>query len=188
MATATKQRYRVREGIFYARNPDWSLDPDATNQHRHDSNQVILYKAGAIITSEENLMEKFVNKFEKVIEAGPVVVSEARKKAVDQLILAGVNQEDDRSFLESLTDDGFDRVQRMTAPKSPMESRKVVSPLGEDVTDLFGFAYDHGFKVFRNPAGKHQITKGAATKPINPKPLDAAAIDEFLATYLREVK
>lgn len=182
---ATKNRYEVVAGIHYHHNPDWELSDDGLN--RHDPASHFILKQGNVILSEEDLEKKFVGKFRRVVEGQTVVVTEARKRAIAQLISSGVNTEDDRSFLESLTEDGFERLQRMVAPKQ-MEN-KVSSILGTDVTSEFQQAYDAGCKVFKTPANKYQVTnKSDMNKPLNTKALDASAVDTFVSSHQKEIK
>ncbi len=183
---AEMQAYKLISGIHYEKNPDFKgkslLHPDSTVRYSATDGP-------NIVMSERELDKVFVNKFEKVVpgqNAPAVPVSEDRRSAVARLIGAGW-EEKDRALLESLPEEFF---QRITQPHSPVEaSKKVVSMLGEDVTDLFQRAYDEGFRVFRNATGKHQVTRGGGTgKPLNPKPLEAQDVDSFVGKYLETAK
>jgi hypothetical protein len=186
--TAEKlERYEVLAGIHYGPNPKWQpIMDDGRVINAHDPKRHILYKTSSIVESTENLEEKFRNKFRKVVDKPTVIVTEARKASASQLIFAGGFQEPDRTFLESLSDSDFERVQRIANRGATEERKKVVSHLGEDVTHLFQIAYDHQFLVFRNAGGKHQVARSGETKPINPKPLDGNKVDEFITTFLKE--
>lgn len=182
---ATKGRYEVVVGIAYLHNPDFKLSDDGLN--RHDPASHIVVKGGSVVLSEENLEKRFPGKFKKVVEGLTVAVSEARKQAISKLIASGVNNEDDRSFLESLSEDGFERLQRMIAPKQV--EGKTISVLGSDVTSEFSQAYDGGYKVFKTPANKYQVTnKNDVNKPLNSKALDASAVDTFISSHQKEIK
>ena len=183
--TATKHRYQVVAGIAYLHNPDFRLSEDGLN--RHDPASHFTVKEGNVVLSEEDLEKRFPGKFKRIVEGHTVVVSEARKRAIASLISSGVNTEDDRSFLESLSEDGFERLQRMVAPKQV--EGKVISVLGSDVTSEFQQAYDAGYKVFKTPANKYQVTtKSDPNKPLNTKALDVSAVDTFTSSHQREIK
>ena len=186
MATKQKYRYEIVAGIHYHPNENWHLSADGLNRHESDSHTKFVH--GNVLVSDEDLETRFPGKFRRIVEGQTVNLSEARKKAIDSLISTGVSIEDDRPMLENLTDDAFERLQRMLQPKTHADSKKVISPLGEDVTDLYQQAYDHGFKVFRTAAGKCQVTRGDATKPLNPKALESTAVEGFVTSYLKESK
>jgi hypothetical protein len=178
-------QYKVKCGKYYARNPEYG----GTNPH--DPAAKVMYKRGEIVSTDEDLEANFANAFEKVLEPQKKTVTEARKKAVYGLIELPKSMwtEDDREFLENVDDADFDRLVKKSQPKTLSEGvNKVTSVLGEDVTDTFGRAFDEGFKVFRNAAGKHQVTRGDSTKPLNPSPLDAKDVDKFVDRYLKENK
>jgi len=184
-AAPTKQSFKVLAGIHYERNPNW--DPKGSKPH--DPNRDVKYSQGDIVESDRPLDELFAGKFEKAIPGvnAPVVVTEARRVQVSQLIDGGEWPNDDRKFLEELSEADFHRIIRRSQKTIATEDRKkVTSPLGEDVTDLFQRAYDEGFKVFRNAVGKHQITKSGSAKPINKEPLDADKVDKFVGDFLKE--
>jgi hypothetical protein len=182
---AKKQRFRVLEGQAYLKNPDFA----GTNPH--DPARMTLLTKGQVVDHEEDLEAKWPNKFGKVLDGqGPTIVTEARRNAVSQLIAQGSWGDEDRGFLEGLIDDAFERIQKNAEKKGSVSDsgsgKKHSSPLGEEVTDAFQQAYDNGFRVYRNVSGKHQVTyKG--TKPVNPKPLEAAQVETFVGDYLREV-
>lgn len=180
-AERPREQYRVREGVHYALNADWKGGP------RHSDDRMVRLTKGDVLESSEDLTVKFPNKFDKVTPDGPgqVVVTEERIKTVNQLIAGAGWTEADRSFLQTLPEDGFARITRMSQIQKN-ESKKGTSPLGDDVTDTFQQAYDNGFKVYRNAAGKHQVVLAGQTKPANLKPLEAADVDKFVATYMKD--
>lgn len=182
-----KERYELVQGIHVTPKAEF-LDADpATRRAGHGDTHDTLVK-GAVIESEEDLERKWVNKWRKVTSPAPVVVSEERKQAVSDMLVAGPWQEDDREFLEQLPDDGFQKVSLRTArPEAPQQKKKATSALGEDVTDQFESAQEMGLKVFKNQAGKHQVARpDAVDKPLSGKPLGANEVDKFLENYSKE--
>ena len=108
------------------------------------------------------------------------------------LIKAGVWVEDDRAFLEGMSNVNFERIVRQAnlskeeeegVGSSANESKTVTrqkSPLGEDVTDDFPACGDK-FHVFKNKAGKYQVTTSKdVKKPLGSAPLDAEQVPSFL--------
>jgi hypothetical protein len=178
---ATKEKYRLLCGIHYETNPNYQ------GKDRHHPERVIQYKKDDIIESERELDKVYVNKFAKLIpdENRPtVVVTDFRRQAVSQLISQGSVQEEDRDFLQHLPDENFARMQRMLAKSADIPKKP--SSLGEDVTDTFQRAYDEGFKVFRNAAGKHQVCRSPnIDKPLNLKPLNQNEVEKFVADYMK---
>lgn len=172
-------RYRVVAGQHN------ESDPAVNSTDPFFPKKTTKFNTGDIIESERPLDEIFPNKFEKVVEGGgPVVITDARREAVTKMIQGGTWAEEDRKFLEELSNDGFERVFKRN---QMTERKRTTTVLGEDVTDLFQRAYDEGFKVFRNPAGKHQVTKGtASTKPLNKEPLEQADVDKFVDETLKK--
>ena len=191
-----RHEYELLVGLHYERNPDPSFWKDAEgNRHRvHDPGALICYGKntanGSIVVSDRELDRIFPNKFRKVIhgEQRVVEVTAERRQLVDRLIESGAWQDTDRTLLESLPESFFQRMLERTAPRVPTEG-KVVSTLGEDVTHQHSRAYDEGFRVFKNAAGKHQVTRPPNhDKPLNPKPLAAEAVDEFVDRFLKEAR
>lgn len=139
---------------------------------------------GDVVTTPRDLCALYPGKFELIVEVEPVVVTPARRAAVQELIDGGVWLEEDRSFLEQLTDTNFTRVTRQTAPaKSVDHSKSTV--LGDDVTDEFQQAYDEGYKVYVNAQGKYQVVKGRSKKPLNEEPLEKTQVEEFVSEHLK---
>lgn len=170
-------RFKLLQGQYYHKEPG--------GQAGH-----VLHEAGVnpIVTTEMDLCAKFVNKFERIIDAPPVMVPEERKAAVQELIDDGVWHEDDRTFLNELTSENFARVTRQVeGPSKPLKHGKP-SILGGDMTGNFTKAEDAGLKVFCNPAGKFQVTKSTNTKkPLTREPLeDQEAVEAFIEDYLKE--
>lgn len=180
---AETRRYEIAEGKHY--------EPRRDIPHREATSieNIKCFSKGEVFESDDpNLMRRFPNKFREIIERNKPEVTEARKGSVSMLIQSGTWGEDDRTFLEELSEENFSRLMKkipIGLKELPDETRKVKSPLGEDVTDLFQRAYDEGYKVFRNAAGKHQITKGRS-KPLNPEPLDANQVESFIEAYSKE--
>jgi hypothetical protein len=133
---------------------------------------------------------KFPNKFKDVTKEDNYqpINMDIRRPIVDGLIATGTWDENDRKFLESLPEDNFQRI----IGKVNEMARKVIAPegkstsiLGEDVTASYGLAYDHGYKVFRNPKGKHNVTLlSNVEKPVNPTPLDADKVLGFVERHI----
>jgi hypothetical protein len=190
-----RQRYKLLVGIHSGPNPN-ADQLDFNNPNRHT-----IYKAGDIVDSEEDLVAKFVNKFELAIPGvnAPIVVTEERRKAVAGLIELQLWSEEDRTFLETLPDEGFNRIVRnsskaVTEPVQQGQSNinpGSASPLGDDCTDRFQQAYDHQFKVYRTPAGKYQVHRKDPTgttksdKPLNKQPLEQSEVEPFVAKLLK---
>lgn len=168
-------RYKLLKGQYYA-----PVGPPP-------SQEKTLHIAGVndIITSDVDLIAKFPNKFEKIVEAIPVTVSKERMEAVEALIEEGVWEEGDREFLEQLSDENYVRVTRQVV--APAKKSAKASILGEDVTDDYPKAAEEGLKVFSNPSGKFQVTKATNTKkPLNKDPLeDKAGVEAFIDDYLK---
>lgn len=184
-------RFKVLTSIHYAR-------PDENKKRKgpHNLSHMVPYKRGEIIESDEDLVTKYPNKFERIVEAGPVVVTQARREAVAKLIETEVWTDDDRTFLEELPDSGFNRILRQAKiepPKDPdaeEDKPKATagksSALGDDVTETFSIAVDNDMKVFKNAAGLFQITKGKSKKPINEEPLEEVQVEAWIQSYLEE--
>lgn len=189
-------RFRLLSGRFYDRGQE-----STKKKGPHSLDNMTLHKAGDFVESEIDLVEKFPNKFERVIEPPPIQVSQARKEAVTKLIDSGVWTGEDRTFLQELPDSGFDRILRqagIAAPKAPDEDEEIgddededkakkAKPhklFGDDVTADFTAAEANGLKVYKNAAGKHQILKGRGTKPINPEPLDEDQVHDAIGEYV----
>lgn len=176
MADKVKQRFRVLAGIHSEgtregtdANGDPALEP--INYQANDPNN-------NVVESTRPLDRIFPNKFERIVEQAPpkAAVSDDRRAAVGAMVESGRWSEDDRDFLEQLPEDRFVKVGGSTfAGAAKIESM----PLGEDVTAQFkGLPPD--YKVWRNAAGKHQVTKGTdAAKPVNKDALDQAQVVKF---------
>jgi hypothetical protein len=191
-APARKRRYRVIAGQHWARNPAYN---PSTNEGRDRRKSHVLYKQGDVIESEENLAQKYDGKFELIPEMPQVEVTAERRQAAKALIDSGSWTQEDKEFLETMPPDNFQRVMRnaMQGGKTPppMESEppptgKKASTLGENITAKFQVAYDEGFQVWVNLAGKHQVTMGNSKKPINPEPLAEEEVDKWVMAYLKE--
>lgn len=202
------RRFRVLDGIHY----HTAVGVDPTKRHKSGDDMIRMTK-GDVIESDEDLVTKFVNKFEVIPEGPPPPpTSAARRQAVSQLLESGPWTEDDRAFLEGLSEDGFARVSKRISvpaggvgqpalstlpagtpvPSTPVagpgpstDSKLATSHFGEDVTSLFQQAYDNNFKVFRNVAGRHQVLRSGGTKPLNKEPLGADGVDRFVAQQLK---
>lgn len=184
-------KFRVLEGEHHELNPEYrSNDP-------FDVKRRTKYVKGDIIESDKELDKVFVNKFSRVNphEFAETIDPAIRTPLVNELISHGGWREDDRSFLMFLPTDGFNRVYTNSVkPKGSLlqgepGAEKPVStlpgaqghesgsgekpgakkgPLGEEVTDEFPAATAAGLKVWRNSAGKFQVTKVANNKkPVN---------------------
>jgi hypothetical protein len=183
------QGYKVLEGTHYARTRPY--DPADPKSIGKSLTAHTLYHKGDVVYSDEPLDQKYACKFEKVIPGvnAPVVVTDARRYEVTMLIQQGRWSEDDRKFLEELTDENFSRVNKHAVGQSntPPERKKTI--LGDDVTDTFQRAYDEGFRVYRNASGKHQVTRPPnINKPLNKEALEADKVDLFVGTWLKENK
>lgn len=181
-------KFRVLQGTHHEINPKGAPNiKDSMGNERFAENRHNAFIAGQIFESDKPLDEIFVNKFERVIDGVPLViqVTDARRQAVQELIQKGSWGEDDRKFLEELSEDGWTRIARHSTLR-PEETRKINSILGEDVTDSFQRAYDEGFRVFKNVAGKHQVTRGDHSKPLNKVPLEANRVEAFIEQILKE--
>ncbi len=180
-------RYKLLHGTFY------QLSPNADELRPHDQGRHIRRKRGDVFESELDLENLFQNKFVKVTEAELAPVSDERKKAVDQLIKSGACEEGDRQSLEQLTESGFGAIMagvlsRRTVPEATKEEEPK-NLLGEDVTDDFPEAAAKGFKVFRSPANKYNVTRAEdASKVLNPAPLKKGQVEgNFISDYLEEM-
>jgi hypothetical protein len=186
-------KFRMKEGIGYLPNPAWSPKEGDAYPHR-DPERMKLYKKGDVVEVEVNKPEddltiNFPEKFERLREAETQVSDPAaRKAAVAELLDTGVWGPDDREFLLTVSDDGFERIRRQAVTRKS-ENLFPSSSLGEDVTNQFVRAYDEGMKVYKNPAGKHQVVRPPEmTRPINPEPLPANKVDAFIDRWLKEQK
>lgn len=171
-----------------------------------DVNAKKVFQPGEVVESDRDLENIFRNRFEKVIPGinTPVVVTDARRQEVGRLIEGGTWSEDDRSFLEGLSEDDYARLQRKFGQGAPGglaetegqggkedappagRQQKVRSHLGEDVTEQFPKASQAGFSVFKNPAGKHQLLAAESRgkgKPVNKEAMDAADVDGWVEEH-----
>lgn len=177
-------KYRVVAGIH------WDINPNYKGTNRHHPDRLVKFETGSICETERDLCQEYPNKFQRLpLQDQAPVVTDERRDAVQDLISKGIWGEEDRKFLEDLNEDGFVRIVTHSG-KSITETRvKVVSPLGEEVTDKFQLAYDSELKVFVNATGKHQVTdKKNTNKPLNKEPLDAKEVDKFVAVWFKEVR
>jgi hypothetical protein len=188
--SSTMQRYKVLAGTHYEKNPDFDKLSEEERKNPFHPKRMKAFVRDEVVLSDRPLDEIYVNHFEKVIEGNNGPVTEERRAAVSALIQTGVWVEDDRPFLENASDDGFERIQKRTALMNNTEIRKkTLSHLGEECTDSFQIAYDHGFKVFRTPSGKYQVTHSQkGDKPLNIKLLDKDAVEKFVESYVSERK
>lgn len=176
-------RYKLIGGRHYEAKPNRDINA------RHDPNSHTQYERGDVIESDRDLERLYLGKFEKIVEAAAPVITEERRQAVEAMIQSGQWSEDDRDFLLSLQNSDFARVTR-AVPKSEgpvaSEQKRSSSILGEDITDQFGRAYDEGLRVFRNQAGKCQVTRSNNTKkPLNKEPLEEAQVSAFVEDFLK---
>lgn len=158
---------------------------------------------GDIIETDEDMIKRFPGKFRLLPDESDVPeVTDARRVAVTELIRTGAYQEGDRVFLERLPGDGFNRIlarerrrleeQRQNDEAPSQDEGKsaigsVKSRFGTNVTDQFQVAYDEGFLVFVNGAGKHQVTKrDAPTKALNKEALPKEGVEPFIKDWLQE--
>jgi hypothetical protein len=182
--------YRVLAGTHYDVNPDWEAPQGADPSHAHaDPNRLKKFVKGEFVQSDRELDKIFEGKFEKVIPGvnGPMVVTPERVLAVNQLIQGGRWIEEDRTFLQELTEGNFQRVVRRDQGDvgNATEGRsKLHNPLGEEVTHSFQRAYDEGFKVFKTAKG-FNVTRGPSVEALNKKPLTAEQVDKFCAEILK---
>ena len=152
----------------------------------YEKGTALPYAKGSIVETDRDLTALYPNHFEKIVEQTATVVTEERRKAVQELLDLGVWTEDDRSFLEQLRDADFSRVVRQSAPPVPTPKKAVKhSILGDDVTDNYQQAYDEGYKVWQNPQGKFQVTKGTTKRPLNETPLEAEQVEEFVSNHVK---
>jgi hypothetical protein len=180
----TMERFRVLEGMHVEPVPGFVGSPQ-------DPRRTKKYKKGDIVESNRDLAETFPNKFHKLSdeEFAPPVDLEARRKEVNSMIESGTWQEEDRRFLEHLSEENFRRLQtRLALTVSARASEdKTLSTLGTDVTSNFTRAYDEGFKVFKNAKGKFQVTaRTEVNKPLNKEALDKDSVDKFVDQFLKE--
>lgn len=133
----------------------------------------VVFQSGEIVTSDRDLITLYPNKFEKINEPDPIVVTDERRQMVQDLIDDGAWQDDDRTFLEELSVEHFNRILRQTPLPVKAKSKAKKSILGDDVTDQFERAAENDMKVFVNSAGKFQVTTATHTKkPLNKEPFD----------------
>ena len=195
-------QFRVKTGVHYDPDPDVKRDPD--NPAGKPKNK--MFKQGEIVESNRPLDELYENKFEKLVPGvnAPWIVSAERKKQVQEIIDGGKMEEEDRKFLETLTDEQFSHVtRRMDGPRRPKqeeapeeaksaepaepERKGVESKLGQDVTDEFPQATKSGLRVLRTPAGKHHVVKTSdPNKPLNKQALDRQKVDEFVVQHNKD--
>lgn len=176
-------RSRVMGGLHHEPVPGFT-------GHPQDPDRLKVYKRGEIVESTRDLVKVFPNQFKPVSDEEMVapIDQEARKKEVDGMIQNGHWNEEDRKFLQGLSEENFKRLnnrfsQAITAKSS---EDRTLSTLGEDVTSNFQLAYDSGYKVFKNAKGKFQVTKkNDVNKPLNKEALDQAGVDKFVEQYLR---
>lgn len=202
-------RFKVLEGTHYENNPNFSGD------NPHSPDRFIRFEKGSVVETDRELDKVWVNKFERIQEPLPQKVSEERKREVDQMVEDGFWPEEDRSLWEQMPPAQYERIKdhfiQQKAPSrtfqkapdgplaesKPSESKqepKVVEPsqeaapsLGEDVTDKYAKAKDTGLRVFRNPAGKYQVTTTAdQSRPLNPQVLNQSQVNGFIDSYLKE--
>jgi hypothetical protein len=184
MSAVAKMRFKLLEGTHYEPNPNWKSKDESRGVLKHIK-RTKNDDLGGIVESEDDLCLKFPCKFEPVVPGvnAPIIVTEARRAAVRELVASGWDS-GDTEFLEELPDDGFERIQRQ-AQRAPKGPRKPASVFGEDVTHQFQMAYDHGYKVYCNAEGKHQVLKGSATKPMNLEPLEGDKVEDFVRTAIK---
>lgn len=178
------EKFRVIESLHYEPKKDWE-------GHRLDPARLQVFKKGEVIESQRDLESQFPNKFKKLSdeESAPPIDKAARKLAVNLLIEAGNWKEEDRRFLENLSEENYKRMNErfasVTAFKSPED--KASSILGADCTSEFQRAYDEGYKVFQNAKGKYNVTtKMELNKPINSSPLEKDKVDDFVGKWIKE--
>jgi hypothetical protein len=184
------EQYKVLEGKYYG-----IADP---TKKFHDPKRLGKHVKGDIVVSDQPLDEMFVNKFEKLIPgvSAPIIVTPERKAAVDRVIEAGPWGDEDRNMLEELPEVAFTRITAVVGDKASKgksatgtDEKKATSPLGDDVTDTYGTAYDNNLKVFRNPKGQLNITKANNwKKPVNKEPLEPAQVEGWIAQYLKDMQ
>lgn len=124
-----RRMYKVVAGIHYHRNEDIPNTPE--NRRNPDKHRVL--KVGDVIESDEELDRKFENKFQLVTEAVPVIIaSPARKAAVQEMISSGQWSEDDRNFLEGMTEDRFHKMSgKKVEEKADLEKKAPEPPKAE---------------------------------------------------------
>lgn len=177
-----KKRYVLKGG--------WHHEPVPAGHADHLNplavNRVRTLTKGDVIETERDMQAEYPGKFDLATEdGGTVVVTDERRQSVAQLIASSTYTEEDRGFLERLSNDGFERVVRASTPKQV--EGKVSSPLGDDVTHKFQVAYDNGYLVFVNGTGKHQVTRrNESTKPLNKAPLDVKGVDPFVLEHMKQ--
>lgn len=183
-----KTKYRVLEGIH------WERKDSPTSEDSHDK-----YVKGEEFESEKEWDKISPFKFAK---AGfhSVKVTEGRRQIAQELISSSMFGEEDRHFLETLPDEHLAHIiKSMKSKKAPVaeeelqdsnKEEKQIPPtdLGEDVTDRFSRCKEAGLKVFRNPAGKHQVVDiNNPNHPVNPQPLTTNnKVNDFITAYLEE--
>lgn len=183
-ATNNANRYKLINGQHNEPVPGFTGRMD-------DPNRVRKYLQGSVIESDRDLVSIFPNKFMLMSEddLAPAVDMDKRRSAVTAMIDSGNWTDEDRHFLEHLSDKNFERITARfsgAVTASTVENR-TISTLGEDVTSKFGRAYDSEFKVFKNAKNKHQVTtKTEVERPLNKEPLDGKDVEKFVDMYLKE--
>jgi hypothetical protein len=183
--TATKLPYELKQGTHYEPGDD-----GLPVMYNRQPNSPPVY-----VMSDRRLDEIFENKFSKVTEvqlSALLPVPEERKADVQSLIEAGTWTEEDREFLEHLPEDKFGKFMKTAGIKPTVaagtETEDHPTLLGEDVTTKFKKAKEAGLRVFRNPAGKHQVVKpDALQKPVNMEPLEANQVDKWVVDHKSEI-
>ncbi len=187
MSATVINKFRLIGGRFYAPKPGFVGSNDSPDRMQ-------LFVAGKpghdIVESERDLEQAFQNKFRRLSdeEQAPAIDIAKRRENVALLIQGGVWQEDDRAFLEKLTEDNFARLTQRFKDSmgNKVGDNKVNSILGEDVTNEYSRAYDGRLKVFRNANKKFQVTTLNDTgKPLNEDPLSKGDVDKFIEAYLK---
>lgn len=182
-----KRKFIVRKGrhaepIPAALLPGSNIDDPFGHKLMKNRNQV--FTEGMEVESFEDLIAKHPGKF--ALAAEPKQVSEERKQAVTDLLRTSNWLPEDRECLENMPDDVFDRTRMRTIFRQSVDGKQ--SAMGLDVTNQFQIAYDNNYLVFVNGDNKHQITKKGVpgTKPLNKTPLEAGAVEGFIANLLKE--
>lgn len=181
-------RFKLLASFHYERGAD-------SGGRRHNLDDMVKFVKGDIIETDVDLVAKWPNKFERIIEAPPIHVSEARRAAVALLIENDpVWEESDRQVLHEMPEATFGKVfaksgltmpeEEAEEPEKPQHVKKAAPVKDKDVTGDFILASDNGLRVTCNEAGEHSVFKGKSKKPMNVEPLTAETVNQFITDEL----
>ena len=127
--------------------------------------RLIVYKAGDVIESDNDLAKMFPNKF---IRMGDLVVNPAPVK----------------TDVQRAAEEGFKDV--MPPPEEPLEEplEEDGNPLGRDVTKRFPLAEEEDFLVFARGGAFSVVEADDPTTLLHEKPLKRKDVVDFIEMYL----